>query len=240
MEGWPPYFRVRDVPHFLAAVCEAVRASPDWREEECDGMYESCIAKYIGRAFRGQDLGLVLMHFGEPHGRVQLTMHARRWGKNELTASDNEYAAAEQLTMPLFEHVRRALRRRLALHRPRDSGPRPLSSSLSRAFERFTCIFVHGLPPFDKVNAIHPNDEMRFLAFVRCAHQHRSRLSPDDVSYHLRVAGFGDDLIRQLTEQYETGRRILVSVRRTTGQLRVPPAGNVLRACSAAGQGFGR
>jgi hypothetical protein len=31
-----------------------------------------------------------------------------------------------------------------------------------------------------------------------------------------------------------------VSVRRTTGQLRVPPAGNVLRACSAAGQGFGR
>ncbi len=210
MTAWPPYFRVRNVDHFLDTIDAAVRTSRDWERYDPADIGERCyLANYRGQAFDGEDLGLALACFHDRPSRVQLTMHAHRWPVDSSFPSGKEYAEAERLTLPLFDEAGRNLRRKLRLVRPKSDSPFPLRGSLKEAFERFTFIFVRGLPPLDKIASIHPFDELRFLAFVRKAHQHRSRLRPSDVAFHLKGAGFDGQLVGDLTRQYEVGRQIL-------------------------------
>ena len=210
MNAWPPYFRVRNVDRFFDAIDAAVRTSRDWERHDPGVVGERCyVADYRGQAFDGDDLGLVLVCFHHRPSRVQLTMHARRWAADSSFPTDQQYAEAEQVASPLFHEAGRTLRRKLGLVRPKAVGPLPLRGSLQEAFERFTVVFVRSIPPRDKIASIHPCDELRFLAFVRKAHQHRSRLRPSDVAFHLKEAGFDGQLVEELTRQYEVGRQVL-------------------------------
>lgn len=202
---WAPYFRVRDVEKFFAAMRGAIEAADDWQSPTVVTEEEGAFfwADYAGDRFRGEDLSLLLCAYTEEPGRVYFNMRARNWSDTMWPAGGEP---AEHLALSLFETVRRTLRRKLKLVRP-VYRPRPLRGAIQKALRSFACVFINrGSEP---VSAIHPTDELRFLRFVRVAHQYSSTLRPDDVRYHLVREGFAADLADELAKHYEVARQTL-------------------------------
>jgi|WetSurMetagenome_2_1015567.scaffolds.fasta_scaffold35871_2 hypothetical protein len=206
---WPSYLKVKNVDAFFGAMNAVVSASTDWiLPETGDCGADRCFtAGYVGDGFVGNGLFLALSSFDEEPCRIQLTMHATRWGNDRVTASADEYAQAERLAAPLLEAAGKILRRKLRLLRPQNK-PQPLRGELARSFEGF----LHSATDLwtgAKLHVLHGSDRMRFWRFVRMAHQYSSTLRPGDVSFHLTRAGFDGGLISKLTDEYVIGRQIL-------------------------------
>ncbi|GJM24822.1 MAG: hypothetical protein DHS20C16_12370 [Phycisphaerae bacterium] len=206
---WPPHVKVRNVDTFFAALHTAVTKAIDWNSPQTKNVCADRFfaAVYIGHEFIGDDLAVVFRSCHDAPGRIQFTMHAKRWGDQPSLATDKQYSRAERLVDPLFEIVGNILRYKIRILRPKDKR-RPLRGSLAQAFEQFS-ISATNTWTGHKAKALHPLERKKFWHFVRVAHQYSSILRPDDVRFHLRHVGFSTAIANELSEEYATGRRIL-------------------------------
>jgi len=98
---------------------------------------------------------------------------------------------------------------RAKLSAPRPWTPRPLRGVLKRTLDTVTMIYQHTRHPELKTRALHPNDQERYWRFIRVAHQYQSTLHPSDIAYYLTEAGFHEELVAELEQEYRIGRQVL-------------------------------
>jgi hypothetical protein len=197
--AYPPYFKCGNVEALCEAVRNAVVDSSEWRVRKVGKLSNDrfLTADYTGSGFGHRDLGFVLSFYPNDPGKAYLTMHSNSWNSQNFSS---QYAAAEELAMPIFRIAGSILGRRLRLVRPKDRI-NPLRGKIAQSFQSFAVLA--------NKSCLHPLDELRFYQFIRCAHKFTSIVTPQDVAFHLREAGFRKDMAARLAHEYELGRRVL-------------------------------
>jgi hypothetical protein len=197
--AYPPYFKCGNVEALCEAVRKAVVDSREWRVRKVGKLSNDrfLTADYTGSGFEPRDLGFVLSFYPNDPGKAYLTMHSNSWNNQNFSS---QYEAAEQLAMPIFRAAGSLLGRRLTIVRPKDRI-NPLRGKIAQAFQSFAFLA--------NKSCLHPLDELRFYQFIRCAHKFTSVLTPRDIVFHLKQAGFRKDMAARLADEYEIGRRVL-------------------------------
>jgi len=123
--------------------------------------------------------------------------------------SDQYNRILEDFHLSCVKPLARKHKVRAKLCSPGPWTPRPLRGALKRALDSVTCVYQWTRHPDLKTRALHPNDQERYWRFIQVAHQYQSTLRPSDIAFHLTAAGFHDELVAELEQEYRIGRQVL-------------------------------